>query len=88
MIAGSMGSKKITGRKRHILVDILGLVIVVLVSVASAGRRHDRPGQVLDASRPNIKPVWRRFGATGSTTIVTSEELSSYQVSQSVWRLI
>jgi putative transposase len=33
---GYDGGKKITGRKRHIIVDTLGLVLVVLVSVASA----------------------------------------------------
>jgi putative transposase len=30
------GGKKITGRKRHIIVDSLGLLIVVLVTIASA----------------------------------------------------
>ena len=33
---GYDGGKKITGRKRHIIVDTLGLLIVVLVTVASA----------------------------------------------------
>jgi putative transposase len=33
---GSDGGKKITGRKRHIIVDTLGLLLVVVVSVASA----------------------------------------------------
>ena len=33
---GYDGGKKITGRKRHILVDTLGLPLVVVVSVASA----------------------------------------------------
>jgi putative transposase len=33
---GYDGGKKITGRKRHILVDKLGLLLVVVVSVASA----------------------------------------------------
>ena len=44
---GYDGGKKITGRKRHIIVDILGLLIVVVVTVASAddgtieiGRAH------------------------------------------------
>ena len=30
------GGKKITGRKRHLLVDTLGLLIVVAVTIASA----------------------------------------------------
>jgi putative transposase len=33
---GDDGGKKITGRKRHIIVDTLGLVLVVLVTVAAA----------------------------------------------------
>ena len=33
---GYDGGKKITGRKRHIVVDTLGLLIVVLVTIASA----------------------------------------------------
>ena len=33
---GYDGGKKITGRKRHIIVDTLGLLLVVLVTVASA----------------------------------------------------
>jgi putative transposase len=33
---GSDGGQKITGRKRHIVVDTLGLLLVVVVSVASA----------------------------------------------------
>ena len=33
---GSDGGQKITGRKRHILVDTLGLLLVVVVSVAAA----------------------------------------------------
>lgn len=33
---GYDGGKKITGRKRHIIVDTLGLVLAVLVTVASA----------------------------------------------------
>src|ERR1700738_4524186 len=33
---GYDGGKKITGRKRHLIVDTLGLLVVVLVTVASA----------------------------------------------------
>jgi putative transposase len=33
---GYDGGKKITGRKRHIIVDTLGLLVVVLVTIASA----------------------------------------------------
>jgi transposase len=53
-------AKKIKGRKRHIAVDVLGLLLVVIVTAAcvqdsSAGRR------VLDAlapSHPAVEKVW------------------------------
>jgi putative transposase len=44
---GYDGGKKITGRKRHIIVDTLGLLLVVLVTVASADDGTTAP-QVLD----------------------------------------
>ena len=34
------GGKKVNGRKRHILVDTLGLIIMVVVTVANYGERE------------------------------------------------
>ena len=58
---GYDGGKKITGRKRHILVDTLGLLLVVLVTQAALDDAAAAP-QVLDALRPEKFPrmevVW------------------------------
>lgn len=58
---GYDGGKKITGRKRHILVDTLGLLLVVLVTHAALDDAAAAP-HVLDALRPENFPrmevVW------------------------------
>ena len=68
--AGSRGydaGKKVNGRKRHIVVDTLGLLIVVLVTAANL---QDRDGgrPVLDRARmamPSIVLVWADGGYAG-----------------------
>ena len=58
---GFDGGKKITGRKRHILVDILGLVIVVLVSVASADDGTIAPqvlGRLTAEHQTRLEKIW------------------------------
>lgn len=40
---GYDGGKKLKGRKRHIVVDSLGLLLVVLGDGGVGRRRHDRP---------------------------------------------
>jgi putative transposase len=58
---GFDGGKKITGRKRHILVDILGLVIVVLVSVASADDGTIAPqvlGRLRAEHQTRLEKIW------------------------------
>jgi putative transposase len=58
---GFDGGKKITGRKRHIIVDILGLVIVVLVSVASADDGTIAPevlGRLTAEHQTRLKKIW------------------------------
>jgi putative transposase len=58
---GYDGGKKITGRKRHIVVDILGLVIVVAVTVASADDGTIAPevlGRLTAEHRSRLKVVW------------------------------
>ena len=57
---GYDAGKKVNGRKRHIVVDTLGLLIVVLVTAASL---QDRDGgrRILDRARmamPSIALVW------------------------------
>jgi putative transposase len=58
---GYDGGKKITGRKRHILVDKLGLLIVVLVTVASADDGTTAPellGQLTNEHKTRLKNIW------------------------------
>jgi putative transposase len=58
---GFDGGKLITGRKRHILVDKLGLLIVVLVTAASADDGTTAPellGQLTAEHRSRLKNIW------------------------------
>ena len=58
---GFDGGKLITGRKRHILVDKLGLLLVVVVSVASADDGTFAPevlGRLTTEHRTRLKNIW------------------------------
>jgi putative transposase len=58
---GFDGGKLITGRKRHILVDKLGLLLVVVVSVASADDGTFAPkvlGQLTAEHQARLKNIW------------------------------
>lgn len=58
---GYDGGKKITGRKRHIIVDTLGLLLVVLVSVASADDGTIAPevlGRLTAQHQTRLKKIW------------------------------
>jgi len=69
-VAGPRGydaGKKINGRKRHILVDTMGLLLIVVVHVASI---QDRDGAKLLFSRiaqcfPRLKLIWADGGYAG-----------------------
>jgi transposase len=56
-----MGSKPIKGRKRHTVVDTLGLVLRVWVSAANVGKRKEHPHYEIAS---NLLPE-------GSPTILT-----------------
>jgi putative transposase len=67
---GYDAGKKVTGRKRHLLVDTLGLILMVLVLPANI---QDRDGakQLLAAwfaqsPRRRVKHIWADGGYTGS----------------------
>src|SRR6266536_1076224 len=67
--------KRTRGRKRHIVVDALGLLLVVTVTAASV---QDRPGgrrilQLLAARFPSVALVWADGGYANSidNTLVT-----------------
>jgi putative transposase len=58
---GYDGGKKITGRKRHIIVDKLGLLLVVLVTVASADDGTIAPkvlGKLTAEHQSRLRNVW------------------------------
>jgi putative transposase len=58
---GFDGGKLITGRKRHILVDKLGLLLVVVVSVASADDGTFAPevlGRLTAEHRSRLQNIW------------------------------
>jgi transposase len=64
---GYDGGKKVNGRKRHVVVDTIGLLVAVLVTAASL---QDRDGGrlVLDKARmkmPSITLVWADGGYAG-----------------------
>ncbi len=64
---GYDAGKKVNGRKRHIVVDTIGLLLLVMVSTAAV---QDRDGArpVLDAVRkafPTVKLVWADGGYAG-----------------------
>jgi transposase len=64
---GYDAGKKVNGRKRHIVVDTLGLLVVVLVTAASV---QDRDGgrRVLERAKmamPSIACVWADGGYAG-----------------------
>jgi transposase len=61
---GFDAGKKTTGRKRHVVTDTLGLILVVMVTSASV---QDRPGgrailQRLAAAFPSISLIWADGG--------------------------
>ena len=58
---GYDGGKKITGRKRHIIVDTLGLLLVVVVTVASADDGTIAPavlGRLTAEHRSRLERLW------------------------------
>ena len=60
--------KKVNGRKRHIAVDTIGLLLVVMVSAASAQDRHAGRTVLaaLAACHRGVRLVWADSGYSGS----------------------
>jgi transposase len=64
---GYDGGKKINGRKRHIVVDTLGLLLMMLVTATSVQDR-DGGARVLDRLRfrmPSVAVIWADGGYAG-----------------------
>ena len=64
---GFDGNKKIKGRKRHLLVDTLGLLLWVYTTPATASERWAAKGCVagMAFSLPRLKTIWADAGYTG-----------------------
>lgn|SRR5512135_2588248 len=74
---GYDGGKKLSGRKRHILVDTMGLLLKVVVHVASI---QDRQGvrlllEPLEGVFPRMKKVWLDVGYSGTGRKWIEQEL-------------
>lgn len=74
---GFDGAKKITGRKRHLLVDTEGLMLKVVVHPANL---HDRLGArlvlgALGSAFPRLQHVWADQGYTGALGEWSREQL-------------
>jgi putative transposase len=74
---GFDGGKKVLGRKRHVLVDTLGLLLKVVVHPASL---HDRLGAklvlgALGAEYPRLRLIWADQGYAGALRQWTREHV-------------
>jgi putative transposase len=86
---GFDGAKKITGRKRHLLVDTEGLLLKVVVHPANL---HDRIGAklvlgALGTAFPRLHHIWADQGYTGALGEWSHDELGiDLQVVYPWWR--
>ena len=64
---GFDGGKRIRGRRRHIIVDILGLLLGVSVTAASVQDRDEaeRMFEALEDAMPRLEKIWADGGYTG-----------------------
>ncbi|MFD6321755.1 IS5 family transposase [Streptomyces sp. NPDC058442] len=65
--SGYDSGKKVKGRKRHIVVDTLGLILAVMVTPASTGDRHAAQDLLTRATSRHhrLRRVWADSGYTG-----------------------
>lgn len=68
---GYDGAKKVTGRKRHLLVDTLGLLLMIVVTAASIGERAGGEQVVrrTQAGLPKLQRLWVDAGYRGAAFI-------------------
>lgn len=79
---GFDGAKKVKGRKRHILVDTLGLLLEVIVTEANGSERINGLALLLE-SKPNLdrlELIWVDQGYQGARFETGVEHLSSAKV--------
>jgi transposase len=79
---GFDGGKKVNGRKRHLVVDTLGLILVVLVHAASLSDR-DGACRVLDGMPtcfPRLRKLWTDSAYTGRFRTWAAEHLAAWDI--------
>ncbi|QKV97195.1 IS5 family transposase [Streptomyces sp. NA02950] len=76
--SGYDSGKKIKGRKRHIMVDTLGLILAVMVTPASTADRDAAQDLLSRAARRHhrLKRVWADSGYTGMLVIWCARALN------------
>jgi putative transposase len=88
---GFDGGKKVSGRKRHVVVDTQGLVLRVVVHPANL---HDRVGaklvlQGLDRASPRLRHLWADQGYAGALRDWTRQQTGiELEVVYPWWRQI
>lgn len=78
---GYDGGKKVNGRKRHFMVDTLGLVITVIVNAANLADSTSARMVVTDAhlSEPTLEHIWADQGYRGATLQQIADGCSTEQ---------
>jgi putative transposase len=73
---GFDGGKKVNGRKRHILVDVLGLVLVVLVHAANLADSTAARMVLAEASLsvPTLEKIWADSGYRGDRVQIAAHK--------------
>jgi Transposase DDE domain. len=66
---GYDGGKKINGRKRHILTDVMGFLLAVVIPSASIDDGNAAPLVLEKISQQQYLTAWSWFGLTASITI-------------------
>ena len=76
------GGKKVKGRKRHILVDTLGLLLEVIVTEANGSERINGLALLLESKKnlERLKLIWVDQGYQGERFAKAVENLSSATV--------
>ncbi|MFG2846056.1 IS5 family transposase [Kitasatospora sp. NPDC048296] len=75
---GYDGAKKINGRKRHLVVDTLGLLLMILVTPADAGDRATAADMLpaLKAKFRLLQRIWADSGYTGDLVTWAKSKLA------------
>ncbi|RDH43177.1 IS5 family transposase [Zooshikella ganghwensis] len=82
---GFDGGKKVKGRKRHLLVDTLGIIMCVVVTSASLGEREGLKRLLncyVKKGMSGLKKIWLDSGYSGNPVVEWVKE--SHEVTRSI----